>query len=111
MMSTENTEEDEAGKYQPGCLVKSELAEAVAESTEINRNEAAHIVDVIFDSMMRALNRGERVELRGFGIFGIRQRKSRTGRNPKTGVPVAVPAKRVVFFALSRTLGKTLNPV
>ena len=108
-MSTENQDEEEADKYQPGCLVKSELVEAVAENIEISRNVAAHIVDVIFGSIVQALNRGDRVELRGFGIFDIRQRRGRAGRNPKTGDPVAVPPKSVAFFSLSKRLGKTLN--
>ena len=111
MMSLENPGEEEAGKYPPGRLVKSELAEAVAQTIEIGSNEAAQILEVIFDCIVRALPTGDRIELRGFGTFGIRERQGRTGRNPKTGAPVAVPAKRVAFFTLSRKLVKTLNRV
>lgn len=57
---------------------------------KMTRVEAAGIVDLVFDSIVRALNRGERVELRGFGVFGLRDRGARNGRNPKTGAPVAV---------------------
>jgi integration host factor subunit beta len=112
-MNPENPEEEEAGKYhQPGCLGKSELVElveAVAESMKIPRHEAARIVDVIFDSIVGALRSGDRIDLRGFGTFAIRQRRGRKGRNPKTGDPVAVPPKKVAFFSLSRTLARTLN--
>ena len=85
MMNTENPEEEEASTHQPGRLVKSELAEVVAQSIEIGSNEAAQIVEAIFDCIARALQSGDRFELRGFGIFGIRERQGRTGRNPKTG--------------------------
>ncbi len=108
-MNIENPEEKGADTHQPGCLVKSELTEAVAEDIEIHRHEATAIVDVIFDSIVRALNRGERVQLRGFGSFGVRKRNKRTGRNPKTGVAVAVPAKRVAFFKMSKSLIDDLN--
>jgi integration host factor subunit beta len=110
-MRPENPEWEEAGVYQPGRLAKSGLAEAVAESIEINLGDAGRIVDVIFDSIVQALQSGDRVELRGLGVFGIRERRERRARNPKTGDAVAVPAKRVVFFALSRRLAKTLNRV
>ena len=110
-MNPDNPEEDERRTYPPGCLVKSELAEAVAASLVISLRDARCIVDVTFDSIRRALQSGDRVELRGFGIFGIRERRGRNGRNPKTGDPVAVPAKKVVFFALSRRLAKILNRI
>jgi nucleoid DNA-binding protein len=106
-MNADNRDEEKADERGP--LAKSELADSVADTIGNNRIEAGRIVDVIFEGIVRALQSGERVELRGFGIFGIRDRKKRTGRNPKTGAPVAVPAKRVAFFALSRRLGKVLN--
>jgi integration host factor subunit beta len=92
-------------------LGKSGLAEEVAATIEIRLHDAARIVDVILDSMVRALQSGDRIEIRGFGTFGIRKRGPRAGRNPKTGDPIAVPAKRVAFFALSRRLGKDLNRI
>jgi integration host factor subunit beta len=109
-MNTENPGEEEASTHQPGRLVKSALAEAVAQSIEIGSNEAAQIVEVIFDCDVRALQSGDRIELRGFGIFGIRERQGRTGRNPKTGAPVAVPAKRVAFFYSKQKTGKDPQP-
>jgi integration host factor subunit beta len=106
-MNSELPEED--GEHQPGRSAKSELVDAVANAIDIESTEAARIVDVIFSSIVRALQSGDRVELRGFGVFGVRERNSRTGRNPKTGAAVAVPAKRVAFFAASKSLLKDLN--
>lgn len=102
---------EEDGAHYPGrrCVIKLELAQVVADTIEIDRREAIIIVDVIFDSIVQALRSGDRVELRGFGSFGVRERNSRTGRNPKTGAAVAVPAKRVAFFAASKSLLKDLN--
>ena len=86
-----------------GRLTKPALVDTVARAVEISRDEAADIVEVIFAAIVRGLNRGERVQIRGFGSFGVRKRGARAGRNPKTGVPVVVPAKRVAFFRMSKT--------
>jgi nucleoid DNA-binding protein len=108
-MDTEDGEGKMTDEPTSGRLIKSDLAEAVAVALEMTRAEAAGIVDLVFDSILRALKRSERVELRGFGVFGLRDRGARNGRNPKTGIPVAVPAKRVAFFSVSRRLSKELN--
>ena len=71
---------------------------------EIPRKEAAVIVERILDSMVHALDRGDKVEIRGFGSFRTRQRRARIGRNPKTGARVEVPAKRIPFFKPSKEL-------
>ena len=107
-MSTENQDEEEADKYQPGCLVKSELVEAVAENIEISRNVAAHIVDVIFGSIVQALNRGDRVELRGFGIFDIANGGDAPDVIPRPVTPWPFHL-RVWPSLVSERLGKTLN--
>ena len=105
-MNTELPAEDDTDP--PGRLGKPELVETVAEAIDIDRTEADRIVEALFDSIVRALNRGE-VQIRGFGSFGVRERSARIGRNPKTGTPVAVPPKRVAFFALSKRFLKDFN--
>jgi nucleoid DNA-binding protein len=111
MMIRETPERRGPGNLFSGRLVKTVLANEVAETIQISRKDASGIIEVIFNSMCRALQRGERVELRGFGVFGIRKRGGRAGRNPKTGTPIAVPAKKVVFFALSRSFQRDLNRI
>ena len=70
----------------------------------------AIIVETIFDSVIRALQGGDKIEIRGFGSFRIRQRNPRIGRNPKTGERVEVPAKRVPYFKPSKELRDLVNP-
>src|SRR5215467_3196735 len=87
-----------------GVLTKTELIEEVSRITELPRKEAAITVEHILDSMVHAIKSGEKVEIRGFGRFGTRQRRARIGRNPKTGVRVEVPARRIPFFKPSKEL-------
>jgi integration host factor subunit beta len=68
------------------------------------------VVDTVFDAVIQALQAGDKIEIRGFGSFRIRQRKPRTGRNPKTGDKVEVPAKRVPYFKPSKELRDLVNP-
>jgi integration host factor subunit beta len=85
-------------------LTKADLIEEVSRVTELPWQEAAVIVEHMLDSMVRVLNRGDKVEIRGFGSFRSRQRRARTGRNPKTGARVDVPAKRIPFFKAGKEL-------
>jgi integration host factor subunit beta len=85
-------------------LLKADLIEEVSAIVEVPAKEAAIIVELIFDKMVRALQSGDRVELRGFGVFNTRERRARTGRNPKTGAAVKVSAKKIAFFRPSREL-------
>jgi integration host factor subunit beta len=85
-------------------MTKAELVEEVARAAELNKRDAEVIVETVFDSIIGALNRGEKVELRGFGSFRTRERGPRRGRNPKTGEPVDVPAKRVPYFKPGKEL-------
>ncbi len=71
--------------------------------------ETETIVNTIFDNITEALAQGDKVELRGFGSFRIRQRNSRKGRNPKTGSAVEVPEKRVPFFKVGKRLRELVN--
>jgi integration host factor subunit beta len=85
-------------------MTKAELVEEVARAAELNNRDAEVIVETVFDSIISALHKGEKVELRGFGSFRTRERGPRRGRNPKTGEPVDVPAKRVPYFKPGKEL-------
>jgi integration host factor subunit beta len=85
-------------------MTKAELVEEVARAAELNKRDAEVIVETVFGSIIGALHRGEKVELRGFGSFRTRERGPRRGRNPKTGEPVEVPAKRVPYFKPGKEL-------
>ena len=90
-------------------MIKSELIEKLAERENISRTIAKRIVNTIFDTITEALIQGNRVELREFGIISVRNRKARTGRNPKTGVSVQVSEKRVPFFKAGKAVKEALN--
>lgn len=90
-------------------MTKAELIEEVARDVEMTLKDSEVIVEAILDSVVRALRGGNKVEIRGFGSFGTRQRQARVGRNPKTGARVDVPAKRIPFFKPSRELRGLLN--
>jgi len=92
-----------------GGMTKAELVEKVAESTQLTKKHAELIVNTVFDSIVESLKDGEKIELRGFGSFRIRQRGPRTGRNPKTGAKVEVPSKRIPYFKPGKELKELLN--
>ena len=73
------------------------------------RNDTEVIVEAIFDSVVKALRGGDKIEIRGFGSFRTRQRQPRVGRNPKTGARVDVPAKRIPYFKPSKELKDLVN--
>jgi len=79
-------------------MTKSELINQLAKEGKLNRKESEVIVNTIFNSIIKALANGDKVELRGFGSFTRRERKAKQGRNPKSGQSVNVAAKRVPFF-------------
>lgn len=90
-------------------MTKADLVEEVIGLGDLTRRDGETIVDTIFDSVIHALRSGDKIEIRGFGSFRIRQRQSRTGRNPKTGAKVEVPAKRVPYFKPSKELRDLVN--
>jgi len=90
-------------------LTKADLIEEVLRVTELPRKESETIVETIFDSIIEALQKGEKIEIRGFGSFRTRQRRGRVGRNPKTGEKVDVPAKKIPFFKPSKELKDFVN--
>lgn len=91
-------------------MLKSELIQLIVKHyLDRSQREAERIVDAMVDEIIEALVRGDRVELRGFGAFSVRDRAARTGRNPKSGTNVAVNRKRVPFFRISKSLHGRLN--
>jgi integration host factor subunit beta len=92
-------------------MIKSELIEKLAEQNpHLYRQDVEDIVNAILDTIAAALERGERVELRGFGAFTVKRRGARAGRNPRNGAAVAVPEKVVPTFKMSREMLHRLNP-
>ncbi len=96
-------------KHSTSTLTKADLIEEVLNVTELPRKESETIVETIFDSIIAALQKGEKIEIRGFGSFRTRQRKPRIGRNPKTGEKVEVPAKKIPYFKPSKELKGFVN--
>ena len=92
-------------------MTKSDLIERVAERTShISRKDAEIVVNRIFTSMTEALERGERIEIRGFGTFQVKVHKAHEGRNPKTGEDVHIPAMRRAFFKVGQELKDRVWP-
>ena len=92
-----------------GSMTKAVLVEEVARVTDLTKKDAEVIVDTVFRCIIDALHRGEKIELRGFGSFRLRQREPRKGRNPKTGDRVDVPPKRVPYFKPGKDLKELIN--
>ncbi len=90
-------------------LTKEDLTEAVAAASGLTKKDAEAIVNNALAAMVESLRAGSSIEIRGFGSFGIRQRGARIGRNPRTGVPVKVPAKRICYFRPGKTLKKLVR--
>ncbi len=90
-------------------MTKADLIEEVVRVTELPRKESETIVETIFENIIQALQAGDKIEIRGFGSFRTRQRRGRTGRNPKTGAKVEVPPKRIPFFKASKELKDFVN--
>ena len=91
-------------------MTKSELITYLAEQNpHLYQRDVERIVTTVFDEITSALSRGDRVELRGFGAFSIKQRGSRIGRNPRTGEAVQVVAKSVPYFKTGKNLRAKLN--
>src|ERR1700720_4077562 len=90
-------------------VTKADLVEEVVRVTELPRKESEAVVETIFESIIGALQGGDRIKIRGFGSFRTRQRRGRTGRNPKTGAKVEVPPKKIPFFKPSKELKDHVN--
>ena len=91
-------------------MIKSELVQRLAErNPHLYQRDVEHIVNAILDEITGALARGDRVELRGFGAFSVKNRPARTGRNPRTGAKVSVTEKNVPFFKTGKEMRERLN--
>jgi len=90
-------------------MTKAELIDEVSRVVDMTRKDSEVIVDAIFDSIVRSLRAGDKIEIRGFGSFRTRQRQPRVGRNPKTGTRVEVPSKRIPYFKPSKELKDLVN--
>jgi integration host factor beta subunit len=90
-------------------MTKAELVEMIAESTGVSKKDTGVIVNMILDNIGGALVAGDKVELRGFGSFKVKNRRARQARNPRTGDSVTVPAKQVPYFKASNDLKARLN--
>ena len=90
-------------------MTKAELVEEVSRVSDLTKKHSEVIVDTVFKSIIDALHRGEKIELRGFGSFRLRKREPRKGRNPKTGDKVDVPPKRVPYFKPGKELKDLIN--
>jgi DNA-binding protein HU-beta len=85
-------------------MIKADLVRRVMEEVDLPQAQAAAAVKTVFETMRQALGRGERIELRGFGVFMVKNRKRGVGRNPKTGVEVAIPPGKTIRFKPGKTL-------
>ncbi len=91
-------------------MTKSALVEATARKVKnFSKKDIETIVDIIFNSMTESLRSGDKVEIRGFGSFKVKERRSRKGRNPKTGETINIPFKRVPFFKAGKDLKERVD--
>src|SRR6476619_582066 len=92
-----------------GSMTKAELVEEVSKVSDLTKKHSEVIVDTVFKSIIDALHRGDKIELRGFGSFRLRRRETRKGRNPKTGDKVDVPPKKVPYSKPGKELKELIN--
>ncbi|MDP8254794.1 MAG: HU family DNA-binding protein [Candidatus Alcyoniella australis] len=88
---------------------KSDLVEVLAKRTGITLKKAQEVVDKVFEAMTDTLEQGERIEIRGFGSFSVKEYKPYTGRNPKTKESIHVPPKRLPYFKVGKELKKRVD--
>lgn len=91
-------------------MTRSDLIARIAQRRGLFQRDVERVVSAVFEEVTEALANGDRVELRGFGAFSVKQRDARTGRNPRTGESVSVDAKSVPFFKTGKQLRERLNP-
>ncbi len=93
-----------------GKMIRSELIQLISDDNpHLFQRDVERIVNTVFEEITNAMAKGERVELRGFGAFSVKQRDARLGRNPRTGEAVSVSSKRVPFFKTGKLLRDRLN--
>ena len=89
---------------------KGELVDAVAKDTGLPKSQAQAAVDAVIDNITKALKKGQKVTLVGFGTFAVSKREAREGRNPRTGRPIKIPAKKVVKFRVAKSVKDAIVP-
>ncbi len=89
---------------------KNDLVSAVSSSAGLSRADASRVVDSVFDNITRSLQGGNEVRLVGFGTFSVAQRKATTGRNPRTGETIQIPARKQPKFKAGKALKAAVNP-
>ena len=90
-------------------MIKADLVNKISKEMNISKQEAEAGVNLFFSTIKEAILKGEEIELRGFGSFRFRNRGPRSGRNPRTGEPVEVPPKKVLYFKPSKLLKNMIN--
>ena len=105
----QQSELEPESEAKAGVMTKAELVDEVARVVQLTKKQAETIVNIVFDSIVESLRSGQKIELRGFGSFRLRNRKSRTGRNPKTGEKVEVPSKKIPYFKPGKELKELIN--
>jgi integration host factor subunit beta len=105
----EHEDDENTIELNSGVMTKAELVDEVARVVQLTKKQAETIVNIVFDSIVDSLRAGQKIELRGFGSFRLRSRKSRTGRNPKTGEKVEVPSKKIPYFKPGKELKELIN--
>jgi integration host factor subunit beta len=91
------------------AITKGGLVDALARASGLTKEASETAVTAVFEGITEALVKGERVDLRGFGTFGIRHRRPRVGRNPRTGASVSLPERKVPFFKMGKELRTRIN--
>jgi len=102
-------EQKEASSQTGVTMNKSDLVKSLAKETDLPMRKAEEIVDTVFNTMADALMAGDRIEVRGFGSFVVKEYEGYTGRNPKTGELIEVQTKRLPFFKTGKELKEKLN--
>jgi len=92
-------------------MTKADLVEEISSHVNLSKKDTGIVVNLVLENISLALSRGDKVELRGFGSFRVKQRRSRRARNPRTGTSVFVPAKLVPYFKASNELKSLVNPI
>jgi DNA-binding protein HU-beta len=94
----------EVSRFEEDSVIKLDIVDEVIKRTGISKTKAEMAVETVFESMKKSLAKGERIELRGFGVFNVRPRKTGIGRNPRTGAEVAISPGKAVRFKPGKEL-------
>jgi integration host factor subunit beta len=92
-------------------MTKAEFVESLAATLNLTKSESERVLGAVFDVLKQALQRGEKIDLRGLGVFKVRETKPRQARNPRTGEALSIPARKVAIFKPGKELSSLLNTV